>query len=388
MPTSIDLSQTRRGRTLRARGRGWARLLLAVALAALAAACSGTSQSQSADARADSSTGDAITKDEPNSDTTGDPTSCSGDSLRTGLVAQQTGVSVDAFDCQILAWASSYNEPDPMLIKAIIYGESRFDQLAVACPNKPCGTPSGWSDAESGCYGLMQVVPACGSLPDSAGLLPNGHPNLENDPLADGWTTSIFNPEVNIQIGIAGIAALLLTPGLAQPMEESMEERTASGITHQGSCLCGGARFEVSGRFERFVLCHCRRCRKDTGSAHASNLFATQATLRWLSGEALVRHYQLPGTRHARSFCSTCGSALPSLQLDGTLLVVPAGCLDTLFQCDREPTSSALIARSGKRRPPTRRASNACPIALESRALRRPCRATQHAAIRSSIYSA
>ncbi len=98
--------------------------------------------------------------------------------------------------------------------------------------------------------------------------------------------------------------------------------------THPGSCLCATVRFEIDGDFERFYLCHCGHCRKDTGSAHAANLFSGTATLRWLSGQDKVTHYTLPATRHSRSFCSICGSALPSLQMEGALLVVPAGSLD------------------------------------------------------------
>ncbi|HEY8090809.1 MAG TPA: transglycosylase SLT domain-containing protein, partial [Polyangiaceae bacterium] len=131
---------------------------------------------------------------------------CSPDPLHTGLTAQQTGVSVDAFDCPILAWTAKYAEPDAMVFKAIIYVESRFDDTSVACPNLPCGTPGGWTAAESGCFGLMQVVPACGGTPNSAGLLPDGHPNLTTDPSSNGWAGSIFNPDNNIEIGIAGIA--------------------------------------------------------------------------------------------------------------------------------------------------------------------------------------
>lgn len=98
--------------------------------------------------------------------------------------------------------------------------------------------------------------------------------------------------------------------------------------THPGSCLCSTVRFEIDGDFDRFYLCHCAHCRKDSGSAHAANLFAGTAKLRWLAGEHNVTQYTLPATRHSRSFCSTCGSALPSLQMDGALLVVPAGSLD------------------------------------------------------------
>lgn len=95
----------------------------------------------------------------------------------------------------------------------------------------------------------------------------------------------------------------------------------------EGSCLCGEVRYTIEGSFERFYLCHCSHCRKDTGSAHAANLFSSTARLTWLSGEGAVTTYRLPETRHARSFCAICGSALP---LPGTgMLVVPAGSLDT-----------------------------------------------------------
>lgn len=97
---------------------------------------------------------------------------------------------------------------------------------------------------------------------------------------------------------------------------------------HAGSCLCGQVRFEILGRFDSFYLCHCGYCRKDTGSAHAANLFATEAKLHWLSGEDQVRCFDLPGTRHSKGFCTVCGSALPYLQNGDGMLVVPAGSLD------------------------------------------------------------
>lgn len=98
--------------------------------------------------------------------------------------------------------------------------------------------------------------------------------------------------------------------------------------TTRGSCLCGAVRFEVSGDFDAFFLCHCSRCRKDSGSAHAANLFSASATIAWLAGRERVTSWRLPRSRHARSFCGACGSALPSVQMDGALLVVPAGSLD------------------------------------------------------------
>jgi len=131
---------------------------------------------------------------------------CNPDPLRTGLTAQQTGVSVDAFDCAILKWSATYSEPDPMIFKAIIYVESRFDAMAVACPNLPCGTPSGWTANESGCFGLMQIVPACGGAINTPVLQPNGHPDLEKDAAASDWPGSVFNADANVHVGIAGVA--------------------------------------------------------------------------------------------------------------------------------------------------------------------------------------
>lgn len=111
---------------------------------------------------------------------------------------------------------------------------------------------------------------------------------------------------------------------------------------HNGSCLCSAIRFEIEGAFEHFFLCHCGRCRKDTGSAHAANLFSTQAKLTWLSGEQHIKTFQLPQTRHTRSFCRECGSAVPGLQMEGALLVAPAGSLDSAI--DLKPNAHIMFA--------------------------------------------
>lgn len=100
-------------------------------------------------------------------------------------------------------------------------------------------------------------------------------------------------------------------------------------MQHQGSCLCQQVSYQVAGDFDSFYLCHCKHCQKDTGSAHGANLFSQSAKLQWQRGQDLIKTFKLDGTRHMRSFCSHCGSALPHLQFEGKLLVVPAGSLDT-----------------------------------------------------------
>ncbi len=98
---------------------------------------------------------------------------------------------------------------------------------------------------------------------------------------------------------------------------------------YRGQCLCGSVRFEITGPFKRFMLCHCSRCRRASGSAHVSNLFCKPEGLRWLSGEDRVRRFDLPGAeRFGKSFCETCGSPVPHVGKDGSYLLVPAGTLD------------------------------------------------------------
>jgi hypothetical protein len=65
------------------------------------------------------------------------------------------------------------------------------------------------------------------------------------------------------------------------------------------------------------------------GGSLSANLFAAQGTLTWLSGAEQVRVFNLPGARHSKAFCATCGSALPRGTQPGGLVVVPAGSLDS-----------------------------------------------------------
>lgn len=113
---------------------------------------------------------------------------------------------------------------------------------------------------------------------------------------------------------------------------------------YSGSCLCGEVTFNIDGKLEHFFLCHCSRCRKDSGSAHSANLFSRTAVLNILTGEDKIRHYLVPNTTHSHTFCSTCGSSLPSRIIDGKLLKVPAGSLDN----DPPLKPNALIHMSSR----------------------------------------
>lgn len=115
---------------------------------------------------------------------------------------------------------------------------------------------------------------------------------------------------------------------------------------HRGSCLCGSVKYELTGDFQSFFLCHCRRCQKGTGSAHAANLFAKASHLIWLNGENDVRTYKHPNTSHVKSFCSKCGSALPTFTESIDSVVVPAGSLDSPVPI--MPTAKIFVGSSAK----------------------------------------
>jgi hypothetical protein len=135
-----------------------------------------------------------------------DAGSCDPDPLKTGLPLLFNGNSVDMYDCIIVKLTAQHNEPDAMIFKAIIYVESRFQFDAVGCTgNTGCCPQRNWSGTECGCLGAMQAGPACQST-SSLGLLPDGHVDLETNPTASDWSNSVFNPEVNIDLGIGGIA--------------------------------------------------------------------------------------------------------------------------------------------------------------------------------------
>ncbi len=96
-----------------------------------------------------------------------------------------------------------------------------------------------------------------------------------------------------------------------------------------GSCLCGKVKYQLTGNTGIFQYCHCSRCRKFTGSAHASNLFVMPEDFHWQQGEEHVGRFEPEDTKHfATCFCKHCGSSLPWKNKSGKVVIVPAGTLD------------------------------------------------------------
>ena len=97
----------------------------------------------------------------------------------------------------------------------------------------------------------------------------------------------------------------------------------------RGSCLCQAVTYQFHGPEYVFQYCHCSRCRKFTGSAHASNLIIDPKNFEWLSGEDMVGRFEPAEAKHfATCFCKQCGSSLPWQSQSGSAMIIPAGTLD------------------------------------------------------------
>ncbi len=97
----------------------------------------------------------------------------------------------------------------------------------------------------------------------------------------------------------------------------------------KGSCLCGAVSYQFHGPEYVFQYCHCSRCRKFTGSAHATNIIVAPDQFEWLTGADQVGRFEHPEAKHfATCFCRQCGSSLPWEAQSGGAVVIPAGTLD------------------------------------------------------------
>jgi hypothetical protein len=96
----------------------------------------------------------------------------------------------------------------------------------------------------------------------------------------------------------------------------------------QGSCLCGGIRFEIDeSRIHLINNCYCVNCRKVSGAAYGTFVQMPGSGFRWISGEELVATFESSPGNH-RAFCKVCGSRAPQSRDFSEYATVPAGSLD------------------------------------------------------------
>jgi hypothetical protein len=108
-----------------------------------------------------------------------------------------------------------------------------------------------------------------------------------------------------------------------------------------GKCLCGAIAYEVNGELPTHdgtmpvpILCHCKQCQRQSGTAFAAAAMTPVAQLNITQGNALIKRYESsPGT--FRSFCSQCGSMLFFAQNSAPQNIYFS--LGTLDECTLKP---------------------------------------------------
>ena len=117
-------------------------------------------------------------------------------------------------------------------------------------------------------------------------------------------------------------------PGYGSAMQRANSPPSADE-TLTGSCLCGEVAYVIDETPTNVVNCHCTRCQRSRGTAHATNVFARQDKLRWLRGADQLRTYKVPDAQaFTTTFCARCGSLLPSLFEPIKRYNIPVGSLD------------------------------------------------------------
>ena len=100
----------------------------------------------------------------------------------------------------------------------------------------------------------------------------------------------------------------------------------------KGRCFCGGVSFEFEGPLSDIQICHCTRCQRATGSAFAAEVRVPADQFHWRSGEDLIAHFDAPVLRsppgYRRSFCTRCGSMVPVIPTDRSIVCIPTGLIE------------------------------------------------------------
>ena len=80
---------------------------------------------------------------------------------------------------------------------------------------------------------------------------------------------------------------------------------------YSGKCLCGGVQVKIDGAITDIIHCHCSLCRKNSGTAYATNGFINANEFEIVTGKELLTTFSFKPGRN-RHFCSQCGSPVYS----------------------------------------------------------------------------
>lgn len=111
---------------------------------------------------------------------------------------------------------------------------------------------------------------------------------------------------------------------------------------YQGKCLCGAVEVEISGDISEIIHCHCSLCRKNSGTAYATNGFINTNEFTIVLGKDNLSSFSFKPGRN-RHFCKSCGSPVYSSNADDpSRLRIRLGLIDS--DIEERPISHNFVS--------------------------------------------
>ena len=100
---------------------------------------------------------------------------------------------------------------------------------------------------------------------------------------------------------------------------------------HEGGCLCGSVRYQVTADPEASIVCHCKACQHRTGSAFGVGAYFPKANVKFLSGDLKTFEFRSSTTDRwvKNEFCQECGTTVTwTLEMRPNDRAIAAGTFD------------------------------------------------------------
>lgn len=100
--------------------------------------------------------------------------------------------------------------------------------------------------------------------------------------------------------------------------------------TLEGGCQCGAVRYRIKGEPVSLVVCHCKECQRQSGSAFGMSLIVRTTEFALTGNVSIYRRVADSGNGVKCAFCPTCGTRVyhEPERMSGMAVNVRAGTLD------------------------------------------------------------
>ena len=120
------------------------------------------------------------------------------------------------------------------------------------------------------------------------------------------------------------------TPTIAKHQMTMSDDLPQPPERMTGGCMCGAVRYTIAEKPLATGLCHCNRCRPQSGSAFSTVIFVHRSAVTITGETAVFDDIGSSGLRVLRRYCPRCGSPLTTeADVTGDIMFVKAGGIDS-----------------------------------------------------------